>query len=122
MFLLPSTKSSHLKIDGFERPAVEPVELPAEVAVRQAAADDEQRVRELAILDARKLPAGPYLVAELDGETIAALSLSTGDVVSDPFRRTADAADLLRMRADQIVARERKLAARRSRQLQAVTA
>jgi hypothetical protein len=122
MFLLPSTKSSHLKIDGFERPAVEPVELPEPVLVRHAGAADEQRIRQLAQLDARRVPAGPYLVAELGGETIAAISMSTADVVADPFRRTIEATELLRMRSAQIAARERQLAARRERQLQAVAA
>ena len=122
MFLLPSTKNSHLNIDGFERPAVEPVELPEPVMVRQAGASDDGRIRELAMLDARRLPEGPYLVAELGGETIAALSMPTGVVVADPFRRTREAAELLRMRSAQIAARDRQLAARRARQLQAVAA
>jgi hypothetical protein len=33
---------------------------------------------------------------------VAALALPTGTVIADPFRRTADACDLLRLRADQI--------------------
>jgi hypothetical protein len=50
------------------------------------------------------------------------MSMSTGDVVADPFRRTLEATELLRMRSAQIAARERQLAARRERQLQAVAA
>src|SRR4051794_17788007 len=112
MFLLPSTKSSHVKIEGFERPAVEPPELPEAVLVRHARSLDDRRIRQLAHLDDCRLPDGPFIVAELGGATIAAMSLSTGDVVADPFRRTADAADLLRLRAAQLAAREQEIAAR----------
>src|SRR5215212_6734676 len=112
MLLLPSTKSSEIRIDGSQRPVVE---LPETVLVRNAAADDEGRIRRLARLDDRRLPSGPFLVAELGGEPVAAMSLTTGVVVADPFRRTGDAAELLRLRSAQIAARERQLAAREAR-------
>ena len=115
MLLLPSTKSSHIKIEGFERPAVEPPELPDPVVVRHATARDERRIGELARLDDRRLPAGPFLVAEFGGETIAAMSLSADVVVADPFRRTADAVDLLRLRAFQLAVQEQEDAARAAR-------
>jgi hypothetical protein len=103
MFHLPSTKTSHIHVEGFRRPAVE---LPESVLVRRAAPRDDARIRTLARLDDRRLPGGPFIVAELGGEIVAALSLKTRAVVADPFRRTADAGALLRMRADQIAARE----------------
>jgi hypothetical protein len=106
MFHLPSTKSSYIQIEGFERPAVEPPELPESILVRHAAARDERRIRVLARLDDRRLPGGPFIVAELGGEIVAAMSLKTRAVVADPFRRTSDATDLLRLRAEQIAARE----------------
>jgi hypothetical protein len=116
MLLLPSTKTSHnLQIDGFERPAVEPPALPEALLVRHASSRDEARVRQLARLDDRRVPAGPYLVAELGGEAVAAISLSAGAVVADPFRRTADAAAMLRLRAAQIAERERQAAGRSAR-------
>ena len=43
------------------------------------------------------------------------MSLSSGAVIADPFRRTADAVDLLRLRAAQIAEREQAVTARRSR-------
>jgi hypothetical protein len=107
MFLLPSSKSSYLRLEGFDRPAVEPVELPDPVLVRQAGAGDVARIRVLARLDDQRLPAGPYLVADLAGEIVAAISLASGCVVADPFRRTADAAEMLRLRAAQLAERER---------------
>jgi hypothetical protein len=106
MFHLPSTKSSYIHIEGFERPAVEPPVLPESVLVRRAAASDDARIRVLARLDDRRMPGGPFLVAELGDEIVAAMSLKTRAVVADPFRRTADASDLLRLRGEQIAARE----------------
>lgn len=112
MFHLPSTKRTTIHLAGFERPAVEPAELPEDaVLVRRATARDAARIRTLALLDDRRLTDGPYLVAELTGELVAAMSLSTKQIVADPFRRTRDAADLLRMRAAQLAARERIVAA-----------
>lgn len=116
MFHRLSTKSSYIRIEGFERPAVEPPELPEPVAIRHAADEDSARIRTLAHLDDRRLPAGPYLVGELAGEIVAAISLSTGEVVADPFRRTAQAADMLRLRAAQIAERRAADAAHARRQ------
>jgi hypothetical protein len=110
MLLLPSTKTSHMKIDGFERPAVEPPVLPEALLVRHASSRDDVRIRQLARLDDRRLPEGPFLVAEVGGEPIAAISLANGVVVADPFLRTADAVDVLRLRAAQIAERERRFA------------
>src|SRR3712207_5345182 len=103
MYYLPSTPK--IEIEGFERPAVEPPELPElpeAVLVRHAGPRDEARVRVLSRLDDRRMPGGPLIVAELRGEIVAARSLLTGAVVADPFRRTKDATDLLRLRAEQI--------------------
>jgi hypothetical protein len=104
MFLLPSTKRT-IKIEGFERPAVEPPELP-ELLVRRATATDASAIRRLASLDDCRLPDGPFLVAEIGGQMLAAMSIPTGTVVADPFCRTADAAEMLRLRGAQIAARE----------------
>ena len=112
MFHLPSTKRTTIHLEGFDRPAIEPAELPEDaVLVRRATARDATRIRTLAQLDDCRLCEGPYLVAELTGELVAAMSLSTKQVVADPFRRTSDAGDLLRMRAAQIAAHERIVAA-----------
>jgi len=58
-------------------------------------------VRRVAERDSRVLPAGELLIAEVDGELRAALSLTTGDIVADPFQPTADVVALLRTRARQ---------------------
>jgi hypothetical protein len=70
--------------------------------MRRATAADSARIWELARLDDSRLPAGPFLVAEVGGEIEAAVSLSSGAVVADPFRLTADAVAMLRLRAAQV--------------------
>jgi hypothetical protein len=70
--------------------------------MRRATAADSARIWELARLDDKRLPAGPFLVAELAGEIEAALSLSSGTIVANPFRLTADAVAMLRLRAAQV--------------------
>jgi hypothetical protein len=72
------------------------------LVMRRASAEDSARIRTLARLDDRRMPAGPFLVAELGGEIVAARSLSTGTVVADPFRLTSDIVDMLRLRASQV--------------------
>ena len=49
----------------------------------------------LASLDSAPVPPGPLLLAERDGELRAALSLSDGRAVADPFHPTAAIVDLL---------------------------
>jgi hypothetical protein len=72
------------------------------VLMRRAQVADAARIRELARLDDKRLPAGPFLVAEVSGEIVAAVSLSSGTVVADPFRFTGDAVEILRLRAAQV--------------------
>ena len=45
---------------------------------------------------------GPFLVAEIDGELRAALSLADGAIRTDPHRPSAAALELLRARALQL--------------------
>ena len=72
------------------------------VLMRRATAADSARIWELARLDDKRLPAGPFLVAEVAGEIEAAVSLSSGIVVANPFRLTADAVAMLRLRVTQV--------------------
>ena len=115
MFHLVSTESNKVKVPGFERPAVEPQFLPDPVLVRRSTPGDEKRIRVLSLLDDRRMPKGPYLVAEIGGEPVAAISLPTREVVANPFRRTGDAVDMLRLRAEQLAANAARFEARRSR-------
>ena len=72
------------------------------VTLRYAAAADAARLRELAELDSAEPPAGPALVAEVDGRLRAALPLEGGAPISDPFHRGVELIELLRTRAQQL--------------------
>jgi hypothetical protein len=67
----------------------------SEISLRLAGPIDRAELERLAILDERPLPPAPHLVASCDGELTAALSLATGELVADPFRRTAEVQRLL---------------------------
>ena len=88
------------------------------VLMRRASAEDSARIRTLAQLDNKRVPAGPFLVAEASGEIVAARSLSTGTVVADPFRLTSDIVAMLQLRANQL-GLTNELAVRRTRSLRA---
>jgi hypothetical protein len=75
---------------------------PESLLMRRATGMDTARIRLLARLDDRRMPVGPFIVAEVGGEIVAARSLTTGDVVADPFRLTADAVAMLSLRAAQV--------------------
>jgi hypothetical protein len=71
---------------------------------RLAGPDDHATLRRLAQLDSRPLPPGPHLVAEREGRIDAALSLSSRELVADPFRPTAGLCKLLRIHAGRVEA------------------
>jgi hypothetical protein len=66
----------------------------------------------LAELDSQRPLTGPALVGEIDGRPAAAISLTDGRVVADPFQPTANLVALLRMRARGLRAQERTPALR----------
>lgn len=70
------------------------------LAIRAASPDDRAAVARLAALDSSGVPAGPLLLAIVDGAPLAALSRTTGAVVADPFSPTAGLVELLRRRAE----------------------
>lgn len=72
------------------------------ITIRNAAPADQPALRHLAALDSRRLPQGPLAVAEVAGELAAALSLSDGRVIADPFRPTAHVVVLLEVHATQL--------------------
>jgi hypothetical protein len=72
-----------------------------EIALRLAHPADDAVLHRLADLSGRRVPSGRVLVAEVDGEVVAAAD-PDGCVVSDPFRVTIDVAELLRLRASQL--------------------
>src|SRR4051794_11974740 len=72
------------------------------LVIRTATASDAGALLRLAALDSQSLPAGPHLLAELDGRAVAALSRADGSVVADPFSRTDSVVAMLRRRAEQL--------------------
>jgi len=76
--------------------------------IRIATAEDEAALGRLADIDSQDpLTAGPYLLGEVDGRPQAALSLTDGRVVANPFVPTAQLLAHLRMRAGALGADER---------------
>jgi hypothetical protein len=69
------------------------------VLIRAARGSDGPALVRLAALDSSFVPGGELLVAETDGELVAARSLASGAVIADPFRPSADVVTLLDVRA-----------------------
>lgn len=94
--------------------AVSPLIEGLGVTIRLSYPDDQPSLCRLAALDSQALSAGPHLVAEVDGELWAAVSIA-GDrnVIADPFHHTAA---LVRMLHDQAAALTQPRAVRPSPQ------
>ena len=73
------------------------------IVLRLAGPADSPTLERLAALDDRVRPAGPLLLAEVNGEVHAALPLDGGAAMADPWRPTAGLVDLLSVRASQLV-------------------
>ena len=96
--------------DGFERESASTIEL------RLARVDEDNAVRRLAQLDDAAELEGPAMLAVVDGEAVAAMSLSDLRIVANPFVRTQHAVKLLRLRAAHLSdRRERRRPLRRLR-------
>lgn len=72
------------------------------IVIRFARPSDAEALDRLQDLAGRRLPDLQLLVAEADGELVAAVPAGACDVVSDPFRVTLDIAELLRLRSRQL--------------------
>ncbi len=72
------------------------------VAMRMAEKDEGHLVRHLAALDDAPTLEGPVLLALLDGEPVAAISLLDRRVIANPFMLTRDLVELLRLRAEHV--------------------
>ena len=72
------------------------------LALRMADHDEAGLVRRLADLDSSDPLEEPVLLALVDGEPVAAVSLSDERIVANPFLPTADAVALLGLRISQL--------------------
>jgi hypothetical protein len=75
------------------------------ITIRRLAADDAADVTRLAQLDKVRAPSGELIGALRDGRLVAAISTTTGEVIADPFRRTAEIVEVLRLHVSQLNAR-----------------
>jgi hypothetical protein len=69
------------------------------VTIRRATDADGATLERLAALDSATALAGEILLAETDGEALGAIEVASATTVADPFRPTAEAVELLRVRA-----------------------
>jgi hypothetical protein len=82
-----------------------PLDSPADgsaLTIRYAQTSDAEAVATLAELDSQRAPHGQLLVAELDGELLAAVSLEDLHAVANPFRPTSELVFMLIQRARQL--------------------
>src|SRR5436853_5011739 len=76
------------------------------VALRTAGRDEAHVVSRLAELDDAPGLQGPVLMAVIDGEPVAAISLVDRRVVANPFIPTEQAVALLRLRAIHLLGKQ----------------
>jgi hypothetical protein len=63
-----------------------------------------EELERLALLSERPLHEGDWIVADVDGVPVAAVSVEKGTTVYDPFQPTSQAVSLLRLRRKQVLA------------------
>jgi hypothetical protein len=73
------------------------------ITITHSTEADTDKVWRLALLDDRRPPKGPALLAYVGDELRAAVGLRDGQAVADPFRPTAEIVELLRLQARQEV-------------------
>jgi hypothetical protein len=71
------------------------------IQLRLSACRDE--LERLAALSERTLRSGDWIVADVNGVPVAAVSIEDGTTVYDPFRPTAQAVSLLELRRKQVL-------------------
>jgi len=72
------------------------------LTLRLATSADRPALAHLAELEQASRPPEPVLLGVVMQRPVAALSLSDGSVVADPFAPTAELVELLRLRARQL--------------------
>jgi hypothetical protein len=66
--------------------------------IRRATAADSDVLHRIARLDTQQALAGPALIGEVGGKPAAAIAISDGRVIADPFAHTSNLVALLRVR------------------------
>jgi len=78
------------------------------ISIRRLGGNDMTEVERLAQLDSRRPPEGALLGVEIEGRLLAAISVTTGESMADPFSRTGELRALLELRAAQLRRRENR--------------
>jgi hypothetical protein len=73
------------------------------LTIRLAGPEDAGALALLAALDSSRVPAGPLLLAEVDGDLWAAVAVHGGHAIADPFRPSGPLVELLQARARQLL-------------------
>ena len=77
---------------------------PVRTAIQLRLSECLDELERLAALSERPLHDGDWIVADVDGVPVAAVSVDDGTTVYDPFRPTSQAVSLLRLRRKQVLA------------------
>lgn len=77
---------------------------PVRSAIQLRLSECRDELERLAALTDRTAREGDWLVAELDGQAVAAVSLEDGSTLYDPFKPTAQVVSLLELRRKQVLA------------------
>ena len=85
--------------EGYTRP---PQTVRTAIELRLSACREE--LERLALLSERPLHEGDWLIADVDGVPVAAVSVDDGATVYDPFKPTNQALSLLKLRRKQVLA------------------
>ena len=72
------------------------------ITMRTAGPEHAAQLRRLAERDSARVPAGELLVAVVDTQVRAAVSIRSGEAVADPFHPTRELVALLSERAEQL--------------------
>ncbi|HEX6712739.1 MAG TPA: hypothetical protein VF066_05110 [Thermoleophilaceae bacterium] len=72
------------------------------MCIRWALPEELPALERVAALDSQRLPAGPFLVATVDGRIWAAVSTLDERAIADPFVPSGNLVGLLRTRASQL--------------------
>jgi hypothetical protein len=77
---------------------------PVRTAIQLRLSACREELERLAALSERPLHDGDWIVADLDGVPVAAVSVEDGTTVYDPFRPSSQAVSLLQLRRKQVLA------------------
>src|SRR4051794_18395768 len=90
------------------RGPIQSVPSSVDVVIRHARPDEADALATLAQLDSSRAPRGDVLVADVQGELWAAVSVDDGHAVANPFRPSGELTFRLSERARELDARSRR--------------